>query len=134
MIKAKFSIFQVQIERVFGYGVKFCKTALCIAPERLNAIDMPFSIRKLILAMVHLKVLIKPNIDQVIVTSPTIRVSHRVRLDMAADNTLQSGFGTILVIDLVPTFQESEHHRLAISTASTFTSNMLRYKVRFVDF
>lgn len=70
MVESKLSFFQVQVKRVLSHAVKLGQATLCIAPERLNAVDMSFPIRKLIFTMMHSEVFIKPNIDQAVVTSP----------------------------------------------------------------
>ncbi len=69
MAKSKFSFFQVQVKRVSDYAIELGQATLCIAPERLTAVDMPLSIRKLILAMVYPEVLVKANVDQSIFTN-----------------------------------------------------------------
>ena len=71
MVKSKFGFFQVQIERMLGNAVKLCHPPLGIARERFNAVDMPFSIGKLILTMMYPKVLIETNIYQ------SIGMNHR---------------------------------------------------------
>src|SRR5690606_16733092 len=58
----------------------------CITPERFNTVDMSFPIRKLILTMMHPKVLVKTNVDQSIVATPAIGVNHRAALHMATDS------------------------------------------------
>ena len=68
---------------------------------------MAFSFRKLVLAMMHPEVLVKPDIDQSIVTAPAIGMNHRAGLHMAADNALQGGFRAVwhdLSVDLTRRF------------------------------
>ena len=64
MIKAKLSLFQMQIERMLRYTVKLCQASFRITPERLYPIDMPVAIGKLIFTVMHPKVLIKADIHQ----------------------------------------------------------------------
>ena len=59
MIKAIFSFFQMQIERMFGHAIKFGQPAFGIAPERFNTVDVPLTMRKFIFAMIHSEVLMK---------------------------------------------------------------------------
>jgi len=137
MVESKFSFFQVQVKRMFGHAVKLGQAALCIAPERLNTIDMPLTIRKLILAMVYPKVLVKTNVHQTVIAAPAIGMNHGAGFHMAADNTLERGFGAVrhnLGIDFALTLQESEHNRFAISPATAFATNPMRTEVRFIDF
>ena len=74
MVKAKLGFFQVQIKRMLSHAVELCQSAFGITPKRLNAVDMIVAYRKLILAMMHPKVLIKADIHQAIIATPTIRV------------------------------------------------------------
>ena len=137
MVESKFSLFQVQVKRVLGYAVELGQATLRIAPERFNTVDMPFPIRKLILTMVHPKVLVKTNVDQAIVASPTIGVDHRAGLHMAADNALQRGFGAVrhdLGIDLAVSLQQPEHDGLAVSAATALATDSMRPEVRLIDF
>jgi len=137
MVESEFSLFQVQAKRVFGYVVKRCQASLCIAPERLNAVDMSFSIRKLILTMVHPEVLVKSDVHKSIVATPPIRMDDRAGLHMAADNALQRGFGAVrhnLGIDLPMSLQQPEYDRLAISTTAALAPYTVRTEVRFIDF
>jgi len=137
MIKAIFSFFQMQVERMFGYAIKLGQPTFCIAPERLNTVNMPFTIRKFILAMIHSKVLIKANINQAVVASPAIRVNDSRRFYMTSDNVLQRSFRAIwhnLGINFTLPFQQSKYNRFTISTTPTFTSNATRSKIRFINF
>lgn len=67
MAESKFSRFQVQVKPVFSHTIELDQTALCVATEKQNAVDMSLPNRKLILTMVHPKVPIKPGVDQTIV-------------------------------------------------------------------
>lgn len=137
MIESKFSFFQMQVKRMFGHAVKLGQAALCIAPERLNTIDMPLTIRKLIFPMMHPKVLIKANIHQAIVAAPAIGMNHGAGFHMAADNALQRSFGAvrhILGIHIALTLQESKYDGLTISPTTTLTTNPMRTEVRFINF
>ncbi len=137
MIKSIFSLFQVQIERMLGYTVKFCQASFGVAPKGLDAIDMPIAIGKFIFAVMHPKLLIKANIHQTIVTAPAIRVKHRMWLDTPSDNALQCDSGTIrhdFRIHLAVALKQAKHNGFAISTSSATASDAMCTKVRLIDF
>lgn len=137
MIESKLSFFQVQIKRVFRDTVKLGQATLCIAPERFDTVDMPFSTRKLILPMMHSKVLVKADIDQSIVTSPTIGMDHCARIDVTTDNGLQCSFRAVWYdfgVDFVTSLQKTKHNGLAISSPTAFATYTMGAKVRFINF
>lgn len=137
MVEFKFSLFQVQVKRVHGYAIKLGQATLCIAPERLNAVDMSLPISKLIFAMAHPEVLVKPDIDQAVIASPAVRVNYRAGLHVPADNALQRSPGAVghdLGIDLAVPLQQPEHNRLAVGAATTLATDPMRTEVRFIDF
>ena len=63
MIKAIFSFFQMQIERMSRYAIKFGQPSFCIAPERLNTVNMSIDIRKFIFSVIHSKMFVEANIN-----------------------------------------------------------------------
>lgn len=137
MVKAKLGFFQVQIERMLRYTVKLRQASFRIAPKGLDAIDMPIAIRKFILAMVYPKVFVKTNINQAIISTPTIGVNHGVRFDTPSANALQRGSGAIwhdFRIYLTMAFKQPKHYGFTIGTSSTLTSDTLSTKVGFIHF
>ena len=125
MIKAKLSFFKMQIKRVFSHTVKLCQPSFSITPKRLNPVNMTLPTRKLIVAMVHPKMLIKANIHQTIITTPAIRMNHRVHIHMPSDNSLQRGFGAVwhdFRIYLAHKLQYAKYNGFAISAAYTLTA------------
>ena len=137
MIKAIFGFLSVQIERLLGHTVELGEPSLCIAPERFDAVDMPFSIRKLIVSVMHPEMLVKAYIHQSVITPPAIGMDDGTRLHMPSYNGLQRSFGLVrhnLGIDLSLPLQQAEDHGLAVSPTSALAANALRAKVRFIDF
>ena len=68
---------------------------LGVAPERLNAVDMPGSLDELIVAVVDPKVLFQADVNQAIVARPTVGMNDAVGVNFASNNGLQRGFGGI---------------------------------------
>lgn len=77
---------------------------------------------------------VKADIDQAIVTRPTIRMNHRCRINVASDNALQRGLRAVFCIDLALTFQETEDNRLAVGSSATSPSNPVSPKVGPIHF
>ncbi len=137
MIESKFGFFEVQVEGTPGHAIELGQAPLRKAPEGLDTVDMPFTVGELILPMMHSEVLVKADIDQPVITAPTVRVDHRAGFHMSANNGLQRGFGAIrhdLGIDLAVPLQQAEHDRLAVSAATSFATHAVRAKVRFIHF
>jgi len=87
------------IERMLGYAIKLGQPAFCIAPERFNTVDMPFTIRKFILTMIDSKMLIKVNINQAVITAPAIRMNEGGGRYMPPNNNaLQRDFRAVCTI------------------------------------
>lgn len=137
MIKAKFGFFQVQIKRMLRHTVELCQPSFRITPKRLDAVDMPLAVGKLVLTMVHSKVLGKADVHQAVVTTPAIRMNHTTHIDAPAHNALQRGFGAIwydFCIHFSLAFQQAKHDRFAICPTSALTAHTLCTKVRVIDF
>ena len=137
MVESEFSFFQVQVKRMFSDAVKLFQATLCVAPERFNAVDMPVSIRKLILAVMHPEVLVKTNFDQSIIAAPAIRMKRRAGLHMPPENGLQRVFRTVrhdFGIDLALTLQQPKHDGLGISSATLPATHAMHTEIRLIDF
>ena len=83
------------IKRPFRKPVKFCYPSFGKSPKGLNTVNMFLSTCKFISSMMDSVMLLVANINQAIITSPTIRVNHTIRRHFAADNSLQRCLSTI---------------------------------------
>ncbi len=45
MIKAIFSFFQIPIEAMLEYAIRYREPAFCKAPKKLKTVDVPFAVR-----------------------------------------------------------------------------------------
>ena len=136
MIKTKFGFFQVQVESMFGHTIELSQTSFSETPERLDTINMPLATGKLIVTMVNPEVLIKADIDQSVITTPSIGMDYGIRRYMPTDNGLQCCFRTIwnnLRINLSLALKHTKDNCFAISATTSFTSNTLCPKVGFID-
>lgn len=137
MVKSVFSFSQVQIKRMLRYAVKLCHASFSIAPKGLDSINMPIAIGKLIFTVMHPKMLIKANIHQTTITTPTIRVNDRVRLNTASDNALQRGSRAIwhnLCIHFAVALKQPKYNGFAVGTPSTLSYHSMCTKVGFIHF
>ena len=73
------ALFQVKL-KIGNDAIKLAQPPFGKAPKRLNTIDM---------AMVHPKMFRIANIDQAIVTAPTIRVYDTIKCYFTENNALQ---------------------------------------------
>jgi len=137
MIKAISSFFQVQIERMFGYAIKPGQPKFCSGPERLNAVNMPFTIRKLILAMMYPKVLVKAHINQAVAASPAIRTNDSSGVHVTSDHALQRSLGAVLHdpgITFTLSFQQSRYDRFTLNASPTNSPDLTGTRTRLIHF
>ena len=78
MIKTKFGFFQVKIKSTLRHAIEFCQTSFCETPERFDTVNMAFAIDKLTIPVMNPEMLIKADIDQSIITTPSIRMDHGI--------------------------------------------------------
>ena len=91
-----------------------------IAPKALDAVDVACSDGKLIAAMIDSKVFGITNIDQPIVTTPSVAVDHHFGSHATPYDRLQTNFGTIrhnLGINTAIAFQKTKNRGLARGAA-----------------
>lgn len=88
---AELGFLKVQIEGFGRYPIERDQTAFCLAPERLNAVDMVFIPGKFIVAVINPEMLVEVGIDQTMITSPVVRADGRSGINFAPDHRLQLG-------------------------------------------
>ena len=93
MIEAELGLLEVQLELVLTYPMKLRQPMFGIAPERLNAVDVPGAFDELVVTVIDPKVLFQPQVNQPIVASPSVGVDDAVGIHFATDDSLQRGFG-----------------------------------------
>jgi len=95
MAEPEFALFQMQFEGLFGDAIELRPAAFGKAPKRLNAIDMLLTSNKFVVAVIDPKVLVKADVYQPIVATPTIGMDDAGDVYLAPNNGLQCGFGGI---------------------------------------
>ena len=91
MVEPKLTLFQMQVEGTRIHAAKANKPGLGIAPEAFNAVDVSMPLGKFVLAVINAEVLSVTNINQAVVTAPTVRVDDAFEFDLATNNRLQRG-------------------------------------------
>ena len=57
VVEAKLGFFQMQLELVLSHIMELCQSILSIAPERLDAVDMPRAFDEFVVAVIDPKAL-----------------------------------------------------------------------------
>src|ERR1700749_63538 len=95
------------------------------------------ALHKLILTMIDPIMLRVPDINQSVVTAPTVRVDGGVNRASTANNGLQSRLFTVrdnLGINAAVTFEDAEDYCLATSSAASLATNTASAEVRLINF
>ena len=95
VIKPEFAFLQVKIENFFPEPAKPNQSGFSKAPEALYPIDMCVLVGKFVMGMLDSKVLLIPQIDKAIISSPTIGVDDALKADSTADNSLECRFRAV---------------------------------------
>lgn len=121
---------------MFRHAVELCQAAFGKTPKRFDTVNMPLTTGKLIVTMVNPEMFIKSDIDQSVITAPSIRMNHSIWRHMSTDNGSQCCFGAVgysLYIHFPATLKHSKDNCFAIGAPASFTSNTLGAKIGFVD-
>ena len=137
MIKAKFTFFQMQMEGGFSHAPKPTKPCFGITPKTLNTIDMRLSLNKFITPMVDAKMLLVSQINQAIITPPSIGMNDTFKLNTPPDDGLKRLSGAIgddFSIDLPISLENTKDYRLAQCTPPSSAFNTTSAKITFINF
>ena len=116
MIKPKFAFFQVQVKGAGTHATEANQPGFGISPKTFYTVDVGFASGKEVLSMIDAKMFTIANIDQAIITSPSVRVDDAVKTDFAPYNRLQRGFRAIrydLGIDLTVALEKTKDNCFA---------------------
>src|SRR5437868_2934690 len=97
---------------------------------------MTLCISKHIVRMKHAKMLTVSDINQPIITAPSVRMNHGLKRNMSTNHLLQRAFAAIradLSIDRTVTFEDAKDDGLATGSASTLATHTASTKVRFIN-
>jgi hypothetical protein len=115
VVKAELGFLQVQFKGLGGYAVALGKSPLCVAPERLDSVDVVLATGKLVVAVVDSEVLVKADVDEAVVAAPAV------------------GMDGCAGVDLDLALEDAEDYRLAACPASALDLDTVRPEVGLVD-
>ena len=118
---------------MFRHTIELSQTSFSETPERLDTINVPFTIGKLIVTMVNPGVLIKADIDQSVIATPSIEMDYGIGRYFPTNNGLQAIWNN-LCINFALALKHAKGNCFAISTAPSFTPDSLGTKVRLINF
>lgn len=64
---------------MFRNAIELSQTSFSETPERLDTVNMPLTTGKLIITMMNPEVLIKADIDQSVIATPSIGMDYGIR-------------------------------------------------------
>ena len=137
MIETEFRFFEVQVEGACWNPIELRESALGIAPEGFDSVNVAVASGEFIGPMINSKVFFVADIDKAVIASPTIAVNDALKGNMASDNSLQCGFATVgydLCENLPVSFENPKDDRFSTRPAPSLSSNSVRAKVGLVAF
>lgn len=127
----------MQVEGRCRDAVELLEATLGETPETLNAVDVMCALHELVLTVMNSKMLCVPDINQAVVTAPTVTVDDRVERDATAHNGLQSALFAVrhdLRVNASVSFEDAEDDGLATGCATAFATHATSAEVRLIDF
>ena len=136
MIKPALAFLQMEQELILAKAVEFQHTALSERPEALDTIYVPGFICKLIYMMINAKMFLKAEIDQAVVSDPSVGVNDGIETYLTPYNSLQSASLAVrndFRINPVTSLVNAKDDRLAAGSASTLSGDSPAAEIRFVE-
>ena len=88
MVKPELTLFEVQDKGSFMNTTESTQPGFCIPPEAFDSINMSFTTDEFILPMMNSKMLFIADVNQAIISSPTIRVDNTFKVYTTSDDSL----------------------------------------------
>ena len=136
MIKSKFTFFQVQSKGTFADASKLIEPPFGDGPKVLNAVNVITSIGKFIVSMFDPIVLFVTEVYQAVIGLKSVRIDHRVQIDLLPYYGHQSALRAIsdnLCIHLATSFDQPKNDMFTTGAAAADPTNSSGTKVAFVD-
>ena len=137
MVKAKFGLFDVEIEEPTREAAMFGQAGFGVAPERFDAVDVVAPACKLAPAVVDAEVAFVAQVDEAVVALPTVGVDDALVSHTALDDGLQSVSRAIVEHvgeDFAAALEDADDGHFAPRAAPPFAPHAPGAKVAFVDF
>lgn len=120
---------------MFIHTSKTIQAGLGETPEPLDAVDMGIASDEFILSVIDPQVLVITDINQAIVTPPTVRIDDAIECDTTADNPLQRKLSAIrddFCVNVTIGFEHAEDGRLTEGTTPSLALDNACTKVGIV--
>jgi hypothetical protein len=89
MVEPELGLFQVNNELIFRDTLELHKPVFGIPPKTLNSVDVAAASAKLIFTMVDTKMLRIPQIDQAVITAPTVIMDNAFNVGVTSYDLLE---------------------------------------------
>ncbi len=126
----------MQIKSFWRHTIELLQSPFGIRPETFYSVNMNITDGKNIKRVVDSQVFGIPDIDQSIVAAPAVRMNHRIKRNLAANNVLQ-GFllhiGNNLGINRTVSFINPKDNSFAARSAPALASDSSCSEVGFVN-
>lgn len=136
MIESPLAFFQMKIEGSARDSVELEQPSFGEAPEGFDAIDVAFSVGKLVFIVANTKVFLVSEVDQAVVTGPRVAVDNAVQADFATNDVLECllpGVGDDLCVDVYSTFVYAKNDGFAPCSTSSFAGDSSWSEVGLVN-
>jgi hypothetical protein len=123
VIEPEFTFLQVKIEGRRTHASETCQTGFGESPEAFDPVDMGVTGYKLVLSVVYPEVFPVSDVDQTIITAPSVGVDDALQADLSPNDRLKSVLGTVgndLGIDLPVSLEETENDGLTERPSAPF--------------
>ena len=114
----------MQIESIFIHSTKPSQSSFGKSPKPFDTINVGVSIGKFIFSMIDTKMFSISDIDESIVTTPSVILDDAFHGDTTSDDSLQRSFGAVrdnFSIDFAIAFKNAKDDGFARSTLASFS-------------
>ena len=126
----------MKVKSVFCQAPKAHKSRFCKCPEAFNTINVWLFVGKLIVAVLHSKMLLVAQVNQAIVATPTVRMDNAFKLHTATDDTLESGFWAVrdyFRVNSTVAFEQAENNSFPSGPTASDASYPTSAEVTFIN-
>ena len=137
MVKAKFGLFDVEVEEATREAAMFGQAGFGVAPERFDPVDVVAPACKLVPAVVNAEVAFVAQVDEAVVALPTVGVDDALVSHTALDDGLQRVSRAIVEHvgeDFAAAFEDTDDGHLTTCASPPFAPHTPRAKGAFGDF
>ena len=137
MIKSTFSLFQRVIKHLFSNALYLTQSHFNVSPKRFDTVHVRWIMDTFMTPMLHPKIPGIAHIDQVMITTPALRMKGTIQAYFAPHHLLQRAFTNIghsFSRDPAMAFKETQYNGFTSWASASLASNAFWAKVGFVHF